>query len=135
MPEIEAVTADRLDSLLTDESIPVAHRALWAALWDETGRLDDLLSADIRDIDWKASTFTLPAGAKTDAGGTVPVSARTIALLREAVQGRDAGPLLTAGSGQALSREQAAAVAREAGVGIHVFRLGGQKHRLERASA
>ncbi|MCI0385658.1 hypothetical protein [Streptomyces sp. CNQ085] len=47
----ERITAERLEQLLADGSIDMAHRALRLSLWEGDPRGLDLLSLEIRDVD------------------------------------------------------------------------------------
>ncbi|GAA2106861.1 hypothetical protein GCM10009759_45490 [Kitasatospora saccharophila] len=46
---ITTIVPQRLNELLADTAIPVAHRALWALLAEVQFNLTDLLSLDVRD--------------------------------------------------------------------------------------
>lgn len=126
----EAVSEPQYRRLVADESIPFTHRLLWVLLWEGEMRLDDLLSLDVRDVDLEARTASMES---PKAGGptVAPFSATAAKMLRKAVDGRLDGPLLVTDSGQPLSREVVIRQARDAGVAIHAFRLGGQLARSE----
>ncbi len=124
----DAVTPEHLQQLLVDESIPAAHRALWALLWDGELRLDDLLSIDVRDIDFTSHTIVVDHPAKMQEPLTAPFSGWAGELLRQAIGGEREGPALHQ-NGRPISHETASRTARRAGVSIHGFRLGAQKQR------
>jgi integrase len=128
----EAVTLDRLHALLDDDSIPVTHRILWLILWQSDIRLGDLLSLDVRDVDWEGRTLPVDFPKTERDPRRVRVSEQAIDGLREMVGARDSGPLFVAESGGPLSKESVARVAQRVGVGIHGFRLGGQQARSSR---
>ncbi|WP_129842379.1 hypothetical protein [Streptomyces sp. RFCAC02] len=123
------VTPDRIDALLTDESVPVVHRALWALLWETDIRILDLLALDVSDA----------ADGAADGGGPRPggaaVGARTAALLGTLAGDRTAGPLFAVGerADRALTWEEAVRTASGHGVALHALRAGG-KARRERLS-
>lgn len=120
-----AVLPARFHQLTADEAIPLAHRALWTLLWEGEARLVELLSLDVRDVDLAAHAITLDY-PKAGGPGVVPVTEATAGMLCDLIGTRDAGPLFTTDTGQPMSREAAAHRARQAGVSIHGFRLGGQ---------
>lgn len=106
----DPVTAERLDELLADNSIPVVHRALWLLLWEGEHRVLDLLNLGVSDV------------RLTDFGD------RAARLLRELIGDRKSGPLFAVGE-RALAWEQAILVAEEHGHVVHAFRTGGKRHR------
>jgi integrase len=126
----EPVTPDRFRQLTADESIPLRHRALWALLWEGELRLNDLLSLDVRDVDFEALSAPVDFPKNERDPRTVPLSETTAGMLRELIGGREAGPLFTTPTGSPLAKDDAAWVARRAGVSVHGFRLGGQRQRL-----
>lgn len=128
----EAVTLDRLPALLDDESIPLTHRVLWLILWQSDIRLGDLLSLDVRDVDWETRTLPVDFPKLGRDPSHVKISEQAVDRLREMVGARDSGPLFVAESGGPLSRESVMRVARRAGVEVHGFRLGGQQTRAVR---
>ncbi|MFF3153264.1 tyrosine-type recombinase/integrase [Streptomyces sp. NPDC057910] len=115
--------------LAEDETVPVAHRALWALMWEGGLRLGDALSLDVRDVDPERHTVDVESPKKESDERTIPLSDQTAALARAAMGDRDEGPLLTNERGVALSREAAARFARLAAPGVHAFRAGGYKAR------
>lgn len=126
------VTQDQLEELTSDEAHPVAHRALWALLWDGDLRLGDALSLDVRDIDYENGTALVDFPKRESDPRSVPVAERALGLVRAAAGDRSEGPLLLNRSGRPLSREQSARVAQDAaGVSIHAFRTGGELHRRQ----
>jgi hypothetical protein len=146
----EEVTAERLDELLSDESIPLPHRALWLALWDggtvemapqgsrwrdgERGvlRLDVLLGLDARDMQGMTRGVWVRAQTKGEDGRVttldVDLEPRTDSLLREAGY-RGEGPLLVGADGGRMTKREAVEQARAAGVSIDAFRAGGMAAR------
>ncbi|MGV9427118.1 tyrosine-type recombinase/integrase [Streptomyces sp. NPDC003656] len=124
----DTITEERLADLLADQTIPSAHRALWALLWDGDIRVSEALSMDVRDIDLAARTAIVEFRAKPD-DTVVPVSERAAELLREAFAGETAGPALHL-SGRPISRHGAVLKARANGYSIHAFRSSGRARRL-----
>ncbi|MFG3046201.1 tyrosine-type recombinase/integrase [Streptomyces sp. NPDC048241] len=129
MPEF--VTLDRLRGLLYDESIPMTHRVLWLILWQSDLRLGDLLSVDVRDVDWEARVVPVDFPKTAHDPRHVRISEQAIDGLRKIVGSRDSGPLFASETGGPLSREAVTSVARRAGVSVHGFRLGGQQARAD----
>ncbi|MET9813121.1 tyrosine-type recombinase/integrase [Streptomyces sp. NPDC006355] len=126
----EPVTPDRFRQLVADESVPLRHRVLWALLREGNLRLDDLLSLDVRDVDFEALSAPVDSPKGERGPRTAPLSEEVAGMLRELIGGREAGPLFATPAGSALSKDDAVWVARRAGVSIHGFRLGGQRQRL-----
>ncbi|MGP3948099.1 hypothetical protein [Streptomyces sp. 7N604] len=106
----DTITAERLEELLADQSIPVVHRTLWLLLWEGEVPVLELLSLDVGDV-------------ALDSFGE-----RATALLSELIGDRDAGPLFSVGS-RSLSWEEAVQAASDQGHGIHAFRTGGKRSR------
>ncbi|MER7815637.1 tyrosine-type recombinase/integrase [Streptomyces sp. NPDC096153] len=129
MPETEPVAPECLEQLLADESIPVVHRALWALLWDGELRLNELLSVDVRDVDFAARMIRVDYPVRSRRSPLVPFGDRAGRLLGEAIGDAVDGPALHR-DGRPLGRHEAADRARRAGVAIHGFRLGGQGSRV-----
>ncbi|SFF90804.1 Phage integrase family protein [Actinacidiphila alni] len=129
-----AVSPEQFEKLIADKDIPAAHRALWSLLWEGGLKVGDVLSLDVRDVDPEAHTVAVDSPSHSADGRLVPLSDATAALTREAVAGRDAGPLIFDGQ-RPLSRELASRAAQEiAHHNIHAFRAGGQMarpHKLE----
>lgn len=129
--EPEVLSAAQVDALLSNELVPVAHRALWALMFGsgvEAVRLADALSLDVRDVDLDAGTVSPQVPVKPERE-LVPVGERTVALLREVMAGRDAGPLIVDHAGRPVSREAAVRMSRAvAGVSVQSFRNGGRMH-------
>ena len=117
------LTEERFAELLSDSSIPIAHRALWALLWDGEVRLEEALMLDVRDVDLNALAVHMEYRVKVGPD-TVPISKRTAELLREAFAGEVAGPAIHM-FGRPVSVTGAASRARANGVSIHAFRLSG----------
>lgn len=137
--EPEVLSAAQVDALLSNEQVPVAHRALWALMFGreaaEAVRLTDALSLDVRDVDLDAGTVSPQVPVKP-LRELVPVDERTVALLREVVAGRDAGPLIVDHAGRPVSREAAVRMSRAvAGVSVQSFRNGGRMHFVGDESA
>ncbi|WP_432077858.1 tyrosine-type recombinase/integrase [Streptomyces sp. YPW6] len=119
----EAMPAEQADRLLADDSIPVAHRALWSLLRDGHTRIGDILSMDVRDVDLDAGVAHLSHTKLDTDPRRIPISDRTAKLVREATAGRDAGPLIAGDRERPVTREAAARFARAtAGASIHSFR-------------
>ncbi|MFD5910191.1 hypothetical protein ACFWHL_15890 [Streptomyces massasporeus] len=117
------VSEERLHELLANQYIPVAHRALWALLWDGEVRLSEALMLDVRDFDLEGRTVTLEYHVKSG-DNVVPISERSAGLLREAFAGQTAGPAIHR-FGRPLSVRAASVTARTHGVSIHAFRASG----------
>lgn len=112
---------EQVERLVTDRSLPAEHRALWSLLRDSHARITDALSLDVRDVDFDQRTARI-APPKQDAGPRfVPLSERTITLLRKVKGDRDSGPLITGARGRPLGRETAARFARTVGASLHSF--------------
>ncbi|MGA5489577.1 tyrosine-type recombinase/integrase [Streptomyces pseudogriseolus] len=123
------LTRARVDELLADETVPVAHRALWALLWEGEVRLGDALSLDVRDIEFDAGTVRVEYPKRGTDPVSVPLGERAAELLQQTVDGRTDGPALQV-EGQPISRTSAARRAHAAGAGsIHAFRSSGQAAR------
>jgi integrase len=136
----EVLSAAQVDALMTNNLIPVAHRALWGLMLgygvEEAVRLTDALSLDVRDVDLDGRTVTVQEPVKPMSRPLVPVSEQTAALLRELSAGRDAGPLIVSHDGRPVSREAAVRMSRAvAGVEVHSFREGGRLHFIGDQSA
>lgn len=118
-----------IDALLDDRSIPAADRALWSLLRDRAGRLADLLSLDVRDVDLEGRTITHDTVRKLNSDAQVErFSPRTAELLRAVLaDSDDAGPLFRRpGTDAALPTETAIRrTQRLAGCSIHAFRVAG----------
>lgn len=123
------LTRQRVDELLADESVPVAHRALWALLWEGEVRLGDALSLDVRDVEFADGTARVEYPKRGAGPVSVPLGDRAAGLLRQAIDGRADGPALQVDE-RPISRTSAAHRARAAGAGsIHSFRSAGQAAR------
>lgn len=119
----EVMPAEQVDRLLADDSIPVAHRALWALLRDGHARVGDILSMDVRDVDPDRGVAQLDHPKLETDPRLVPISDRTAKLVREAAADRDAGPLIAGDRERPVTREAAARFARAAtNASIHSFR-------------
>jgi len=125
----ERITAERLEELLADDSIAMAHRALWLLLWEGELRVLDLLSLGVGDVDLAERRVTGVSGRAVpeDEGA---FSERAATLLRQLVGAREVGPLFAMGE-RALGWEQVVQTAGEQGHAIHAFRTGGKLHRQE----
>ncbi|MFJ9468345.1 tyrosine-type recombinase/integrase [Streptomyces caniferus] len=130
MMQASIMTEQQLDELLDDETIPVAHRALWALLWEGEVRLVEALSLDVRDLDLDARTIRVDYAKHSALGAAAaPIGDRAATLLHRAADGRTEGPALHT-DGRPIRRETAARRARSAGAAsIHAFRSSGQAHR------
>ncbi|MEU5426931.1 tyrosine-type recombinase/integrase [Streptomyces olivoreticuli] len=126
----EAIEAGQLQQLLDDTTIPAAHRALWALLWEGGVRVGDALSLDVRDVDLGDHRVTLDYPKLKSDERAVPISERAADLLHAAKADRADGPLFVDDESRPIGRERAARFAHvAAGAGIHAFRLGGHKAR------
>ncbi|MTE22214.1 tyrosine-type recombinase/integrase [Streptomyces sp. TRM43335] len=123
----DRITAERLDELLGDDSVPLAHRALWLLLWECEVKVLDLLSLTRGDIDL-AGRRVAGASGRTVAEGEVFLSDRAVELLTELIGDRGAGPLFAVGD-RSLGWEEVVRTAEERGHGVHAFRTGGKSHR------
>ncbi|MGW1949991.1 hypothetical protein ACWCRC_37510 [Streptomyces sp. NPDC001940] len=117
------LTSEQCDAMLADATIPAAHRALWALLWDGEIRLAEALMLDVRDIDLDTRTAHMDFRVKPGPD-TVSISERGVSLLREAFAGETAGPAIHR-FGRPLSVRAASVTARSHGVSIHAFRFSG----------
>ncbi|MFE7485435.1 tyrosine-type recombinase/integrase [Streptomyces sp. NPDC057552] len=114
---------EQVDRLLADDTIPVAHRALWSFLRDGHARIGDVLSMDVRDVDPDEGVAQLDHPKLETDPRRIPISDRTAKLVREAAADRDAGPLIAGDRERPVTREAAARFARTAaGASIHSFR-------------
>ncbi|MGW4300394.1 tyrosine-type recombinase/integrase [Streptomyces sp. NPDC004646] len=118
------ITEERLTELLADQSIPAAHRALWALLWDNEIRLHEALSLDVRDFALDARTATVDYRVKPG-DRVVPVSERAAELLRQAFAEKKDGPAIHL-FGRPISQRGIALKGRSVGYSIHAFRAGGR---------
>ncbi|MFG2196510.1 hypothetical protein [Streptomyces sp. NPDC048639] len=109
----DTVTAERLEELLADRSIPAVHRTLWLLLWEGELPVLELLSLDVRDVEF--DTF----------------GERAAELLRELIGDRESGPVFAVGE-RSLTWEEAVQAAHDQGHGIHAFRTGGKRSRRAR---
>ncbi|MFZ3595044.1 hypothetical protein [Streptomyces sp. BH104] len=127
------ITPDQYRALIADESVPVAHRALWAVLWESDLRVAEVLELDVRDVtdDGKRAHAT-SAGSHRSGPRTLPLPGTSTDLVRRAIDGRDSGPLLLNTRGGALNRSAAAWMAQKKGCSIHDFRAGGKRQRAAR---
>lgn len=117
------LTDEQFEQLITDDSIPATHRALWSLLRDGDARITEALVLNVPDVNLDQHTAHLDYRKRRSDPRTIPISERTADLLRQAKGDRDAGPLFTGTRGRPLGRETAARVARHAGAGsIHAFR-------------
>lgn len=118
-----ALPDKQIERLLNDDSIPAAHRALWSLLRDGHARIGDVLSMDVRDIDFDEGAAHLSHPKLETDPRRIPISDRTAKLIREATASRDAGPLIAGDRERPVTREAAARFARTAsGASIHSFR-------------
>lgn len=114
---------EQFEQLITDNSIPAAHRALWSLLRDGHARITDALALTVGDVDLDQGAARLAQPKLVRDPRAIPVSERSVELLRQAKGDRDMGLLITGTHGRPLSRESATRVARQAGAAsIHAFR-------------
>ncbi|MFE3602386.1 tyrosine-type recombinase/integrase [Streptomyces sp. NPDC059142] len=125
----ETVAPEDFLRLITDETIPAGHRALWALLWEGGLRIGDALALDVRDVDLDQHKVSVDYPKSERDERTIPLSEQTAALARAARGDRTEGPLFVNPKGAALSRESAAKFAGLAAPGIHAFRAGGHQVR------
>lgn len=121
---------ERIERLLADDSLPAEHRALWSLLRDGHARIADALSLDVRDVNLDRRTARIEYPKLDSDPHLVPLSGRTVNLLRQVTEGRDAGPLITGGRGRPLGRETAARFAQTVGASLHAFRPAPEPHRF-----
>ncbi|MGW2228270.1 hypothetical protein [Streptomyces formicae] len=120
--------ADDVERLITDETIPVAHRTLWALLCDldregRPLRINEALALQVSDVDLDERTVHIEDPKLDSDLKAAPIGERTAELLREAMGDRETGPLIAGPRGRALGRETASRVARQVGApSIHAFR-------------
>lgn len=127
---IAVLPEEDFERLASDQDIPVAHRALWALLRDGHARVSDALALKVDDIDFDRRSAPLDRPKLDSDPRAIPLSERTIELLRQAKGDREDGPLITGTHGRPLGRETASRFARQAGAAsIHAFRP--RPHRLD----
>ncbi|WP_086825692.1 tyrosine-type recombinase/integrase [Streptomyces sp. NRRL B-24572] len=117
------LSREDVQRLTTDESLPAAHRALWA-LMQSGMRLGDALSLDARDVlaDEGVAVVETPVKGKPRPKA-VPLSPDVLDLVQQAIGGRSEGPLLVNEEGRPLSRYLASRFAQAtAGTSIHAFK-------------
>ncbi|MDR3082770.1 MAG: site-specific integrase [Streptomyces sp.] len=113
---------EEYERLVADDSIPAAHRALWALLHSGL-RVSEALSLDVRDVDLANHTVRVDYRKLATDPRSVQLGDRTVGLLREVVASRGAGPLITEDGERPVTRESATRFARAAaGASIHGFR-------------
>ncbi|MFK4098478.1 hypothetical protein ACI2L1_00025 [Streptomyces sp. NPDC019531] len=124
--EVGKVSRERLEELVADEGISLAHRALWSSLWDGKGRVADWLRAEIEDVDLPRRRVRVREPVRPDTPEWVPVSELTASLLGRLIGDLTSGPLFSDGPGpERVTREGAFSMARgRAGTGLHAFRSG-----------
>ncbi|MFJ8536196.1 hypothetical protein [Streptomyces sp. NPDC093591] len=123
--EVEKVGRERLEDLVADQGISLAHRALWSALWDGKARVADWLRAGVEDVDLPRWRVRVWEPVRPDTPEWVPVSELTASLLGRLIGDLTSGPLFLDGL-ERVTRERAFAMARSrAGTGLHAFRSGG----------
>ncbi|MFD1831004.1 hypothetical protein ACFSJS_15165 [Streptomyces desertarenae] len=123
----DRITAERLEELLGDDSVPLAHRALWLLLWECELKVLDLLSLETGDVDLAGRRVTGVSGRAVPADEGA-LSGRAVELLAGLIGARATGPLLAVG-GRSLGWEEVVRTAEERGHGIHAFRTGGKLQR------
>ncbi|MBT2673484.1 hypothetical protein J7E95_22110 [Streptomyces sp. ISL-14] len=125
MVAVEKMSRERLEELVADEGISLAHRALWSALWDGEARVADWLRAQIEDVDLPRRQVRVREPVRPDTPEWVPVSELTTSLLGRLIENLASGPLFLDGPAQ-VTRESAFSMARSrAGINLHAFRSGG----------
>ncbi|MEV0442978.1 tyrosine-type recombinase/integrase [Streptomyces spectabilis] len=118
-----AMPAEDAQRLMSDESIPAAHRAAWRLMWESELRVGDVLSLDVRDVDLDKREVTRSHPKIEGEALIIPISDEAADGLRAVVGRRKEGPLLTNERGRAMSREHFARITREAGASsVHAFR-------------
>jgi integrase len=116
------VAAEDYQRLVTDDSIPAAHRALWA-LMHSGMRVGDALGLDVRDIDLDEKTVHVEAPVKDPEPRRIPLSEDAASLVRQLLAERADGPLFVSETGRPVSRYSASKFARAAaGMSIHAFK-------------
>ncbi|MFD9187912.1 tyrosine-type recombinase/integrase [Streptomyces phaeochromogenes] len=127
---VRSVRGEDARRLTEDESIPAAHRALWA-LMQSGMRVGDALSLDVRDVDLEGEEAIVEIPVRGPGPETVPLSDCAAELARQVVAGRSEGPLLVDEEGRPVSRYSAGKFAQAvAGVSIHAFRPR-RRHSIE----
>lgn len=130
----EVLSREDVQRLTLDDSIPLAHRALWT-LMHEGVRVGDALSLDVRDINVEDRTVQVDVPVRGPRPQRYPLSDEAAALAREVIADRTEGPLITNEDGRALTRYGASRFARAvAGVSIHAFRPRPRASELERSA-
>ncbi|MFB6525272.1 hypothetical protein [Streptomyces sp. NPDC056399] len=122
--DLEPAILSREDAqkLISDESLPTTHRALWAMMRSGV-RLRDALSLDVRDVLPDESVAVVETPVKGRTGRIpVPLNADALELARRVIADRAEGPLLESKKGRPLSRYMASRFAEAtAGVPVHAF--------------
>lgn len=116
------IAAEDYQRLVADDSIPAAHRALWA-LMHSGMRVGDALSLKAGDIDLDEKTAHVETPVKDPAPRSVPLNEDAAALIAQLLADRAEGPLFVGKTGRPVSRYSASKFARAAaGVSIHAFK-------------
>ncbi|KJS58467.1 hypothetical protein [Streptomyces rubellomurinus] len=119
---IDTMTPQRFAELLSDSTVPAAHRALWALLAEVEFNLTDFLSLDVRDT---TATMLSAAGASKTGLTEMLIPENASVLLQETIGDRTEGAVFME-DGKSMSREAAVQAARQyAGCSIHAFRNSG----------
>jgi hypothetical protein len=127
---VEMVSRARLEELVADEGISLAHRALWSALWDGKARVADWLRAEVEDVDLLHRRVRVREPVRPDTPEWVSVSELTASLLDRLIGDLTSGPLFF-DSPARVTREGAFSMARSrAGTNLYAFRSGGLSARL-----
>ncbi|KUO04657.1 hypothetical protein [Streptomyces caeruleatus] len=135
MAGVAKANRERLEELVADEGISLAHRALWSALWDGEARVADWLRVQIEDVDLPRRQVRVREPVRPGTPQWVPVSELTASLLGRLIGDLMSGPLFLDGPVR-LTRERAFSTARSsAGMNLHAFRSGGLSARFPRAAA
>ncbi|MEU8540927.1 hypothetical protein AB0C52_13220 [Streptomyces sp. NPDC048717] len=123
------LSPEDVQRLTTDESLPAAHRALWA-LMRSGMRLGDALSLDVRDVLPGEGVAVIEVPARESGPRAVPLKADALDIVQQVIDGRPSGPLLVGKGGKPLSRYLASRFARAAaGVPVHAFK--GRPHTFD----
>ncbi|MEU7317895.1 tyrosine-type recombinase/integrase [Streptomyces sp. NPDC007083] len=94
MPELlKRIAGAELDQLLADTST-VAHRALWALLWEGYMRSTECLSLSVRDIDLAQGTTRVDYLTRGSGPVTVALAEKALPLLRDTIGDQRDGPAL-----------------------------------------
>lgn len=127
----EVLSPQRFRSLVMDEEIPLAHRALWAGLWDGEARVRDWLNVMVEGVDLDDGRVRVLEPVRSDTPEWVRLDRWSGWLVRRLVEGRRSGPLLAVGSIQVTERSAHFMASSRAGVDLYEFRAAGIAARAE----